>query len=345
MKNQLKINRILLLVFALAGMMPPIVFWLIDWLNGSSLDPWFLFLKNIIGSVITTVTISVGVVTVMNWLQYKFPWKSGILKRLLLEITLTSLTAIALITLLTFLMQPIFPVDNFADTMIDYMIVALIMNFVLVSITEGIFFFKRWKDSELQAELLKKEQVIAQLESLKNQVNPHFLFNSLSTLSGLIDYDQKLSKEFVDNLSAVYRYVLEHNNETVVTLRTEVRFIKAYTELLKKRHGDKLAFHFSISESTLERAIPPMTLQLLIENSVKHNIATRQKPLTIEVFSRNGYLVIRNNLQKKKVSNSSGQGLENIKKRYRYLSGEAIQIAEDERYFEVKIPTLDMSKT
>lgn len=158
----------------------------------------------------------------------------------------------------------------------------------MVAITEGIFFFKQWKESTIEAERFKKESIRAQLESLKTQVNPHFLFNSLNTLSGLIDHDKDLSKEFVDDLSTVYRYVLQHKDEEIVCIETELDFIHSYSQLLKKRHGDRIAFHFNVDKSDWSCGIPPMTLQLLVENAAKHNIASRKKPLKIEVFSMDG---------------------------------------------------------
>ena len=291
----------------------------------------------------TTVTISVGVVQVLIWLQKRYPWSQGIAKRLALEIILTFSTAFLLITLLTILLQPLTQHADLKSAIFNHLVVALILNFVLVAITEGIFFFNQWNKSTVEAERFKKESIRAQLESLKNQVNPHFLFNSLNTLSSLIDHDKDMSKEFLDDLSSVYRYVLQHKDEEVVTLKTELDFIKSFTQLLKKRHGDRIAFHFNINEEDLRKGIPPMTLQLLVENAVKHNIASRKKPLTVEVFSQEKRLIVRNNLQLKKEVKSTGVGLENIRNRYQYLIESDIDVIKDEKYFIVSVPIIELS--
>ena len=339
---RVKFNRTLLLLFAVAGMLPPLVFRAIDWYQGEGFGTWAALLKGLLSSVITTVTIACGVVSVMIWLQKKHPWSKGIFKGILLEISLTSLTACILIVLLTIVMQPLFPVDDLRTSIFNYLIVALIMNAALVALTEGIFFFRQWKNSAVEAERFKKESIRAQFESLKNQVNPHFLFNSLNTLSSLIDHDKELSKEFLDDLSAVYRYVLQHKDEEIVRLKTELDFILSFTQLLKKRHGDRVAFHFNVAKEDLFKGIPPMTLQMLIENAVKHNVASRKKPLKVEVFSQNGHLVIRNNLQKKKNVSSTGVGLANIRNRYAFLVEKNIKVLENDEYFEVTIPTLNL---
>lgn len=337
----MKLNRTLLIIFIIAGIIPPLIFRVIGWYHGDPSTGWLVFSRTILTSVITTVTISCGVVSVLIWLQKNYPWRQGIVKRLLLEILLTFITSCTLIIALSFLSHLIFPKEDLQSSIFNSFIVAIIMNFVLVAITEGIFFFRQWKHSAVEAESLKKETVRAQFESLKNQVNPHFLFNSLNTLSSLIDQDKELSKEFLDNLSSVYRYVLQHKDEEIVSLKTELDFIKSFTQLLKKRHGDRVQFHFNIDECEIEKGIPPMALQLLIENAVKHNIASRKKPLIVEIFSQDNMLIVRNNLQKKKEVYSTGIGLKNIRNRYEYLIEKDIEITENESYFEVKIPMID----
>ena len=339
----MKLNRTLLIIFALAGMLPPLFFRAIDWYQGDPLSGWLTFSKTLFTSVLTTVTISCGVVSVMVWLQKNHPWRKGVLKRLFLEISLTTATACMLVVVLTFVLLPFTQHQDLKTSIFNFLIVAVIMNFVLVAITEGIFFFRQWRESAIEAERFKKESIRAQLESLKNQVNPHFLFNSLNTLSSLIDHDKDMSKEFLDDLSAVYRYVLQHRDEEVVTLKTELDFIRSFSQLLKKRHGDRVAFHFNVKREELQQGIPPMTLQLLVENAVKHNVASRKKPLKVEVFSQDGKLVVRNNLQRKNNINSTGVGLANIKSRYQYLSDQTIEVTENETFFEVKVPIINMA--
>ena len=341
----MELNRKLLTIFALAGLLPPIVFRFWSWYNGNPLPSFGGFSFSLLTSVITTVTISAGVVSVMNWLQKKHPWDKGILKRLALEVSLTTLMAFSLVTILLLLSHLLQPKRDLVQAIFDHLLIAFIMNAVLVATTEGVFFFRQWKRSTLETERFKKESIRAQFESLKNQVNPHFLFNSLNTLSSMIDVDQKQSKEFLDNLSQVYRYVLQHKDEELVPLKEELDFIYAFTQLLKKRHGERVAFHFNIPKENLNKGMPPMTLQLLVENAVKHNVASRKRPLKVEIYSKDDQLSIRNNLQLKKNVQSSGIGLENIKKRYRFLIGEDISIQKTDSLFEVSVPLIEMDLT
>ena len=342
--SHMKLSRNLLIVFTVAGLLPPLFLRVIAWYQGEVLSQGWDFYKTLLVSVITTVTISCGVVSVMIWLQKNYPWRDGIMKRLSLELVLTTLTSCTLIVLITIVLLPIVPHEDLRSSLFNYLVIAVIMNFVLVSITEGIFFFRQWRNSAFEAERFKKESIRAQYESLKNQVNPHFLFNSLNTLSSLIDLDKESSKEFLDDLSSVYRYVLQHKDEEIVLLEKEMEFIYSFVELLKKRHGKGVAFHFNVRPEDLKKGIPPMSLQLLVENAVKHNIASRKKPLKVKVFSQGEWLVIRNNLQKKKNVISTGLGLPNIQNRYNFLIDQEIEIFEDSKIFEVKIPLIQFAK-
>ncbi len=340
---KMKFSRSLALLFVLAGMLPPMIFRAIHWYNGDPLGNWLDFTRVLLISMGTTLSISYGVVSVLIWLQNHYPWKTGIVRRIFLEITLTTLTSCILIVLLTLLSHLIVPKKDLLTSIFNYLIVAIVMNFILVAITEGIFFFREWRKSIVESERFKKESIRAQLESLKNQVNPHFLFNSLNTLSSLIDHDKEMSKEFLDDLSTVYRYVLQNKDEEIVAIKTELEFIQSFTHLLKKRHGDGVHFHFNIANEDLNNGIPPMTLQLLIENAVKHNIASRKKPLKVEVFSLNNRLTVRNNLQPRKQVNSTGIGLKNIERRYQFLIDQNIKISKSNQLFEVTVPTIPLN--
>lgn len=339
----MRLNRSLLTLFAIAGLMPPIVFRVWGWMKGHALNSLGAFTYTLFTSVVSTVLVSIGVVTVINWLQRHFPWQQSIWKRAILEILLTTLTAFGLITLLVLIFHLLRPKADLQSAMLTHLVIAAVMNAALVAITEGIFFFRQWKQSTIETERFKKESIRAQFESLKNQVNPHFLFNSLNTLSHMIDTDTQQSKVFLDNLAQIYRYVLQHKDEEVVTLESELEFIRAFTQLLKHRHGDRVSFHFNISKENLKKGIPPMTLQLLVENAVKHNIASRKKPLKVELFDKPGYLSVRNNLQLKKNVPSTGIGLENVKKRYRFLVEQDINIHKTDHIFEVSIPLVKLS--
>lgn len=209
---------------------------------------------------------------------------------------------------------------------------------------ESVFFFHRWKESLFAAEKLQKETSQAQLESLRTQVNPHFLFNSLNTLIALIPQDAAKSVDFVRKLSEVYRYLLKAQCSELTSLAEEMKTVNAYLFLLETRFQNALHVNISLDENAYMKHLPPVSVQLLIENCIKHNIVSKDKPLTIEIYSERDTLVVKNNFQKKeKDEESTGLGLLNIKKRYAILSDREIEIIEDGKSFIVKLPLLEIS--
>lgn len=201
-------------------------------------------------------------------------------------------------------------------------------------------FFDNWKSELIRNERLSKERAEVQFDNLKNQFNPHFLFNSLTSLNSLIFDNPHLASEFLQQLSKVYRYVLQANND-LVSLETELTFIKRYVHLLETRFQEGLKVDVEISEEALEKKIAPVTLQILIENAIKHNIASVQKPLHIRIFDGNGFLSVANNVQRKTIMEESNkQGLQRVVQLYSYLDKRAVVIAEVNEVFCVKIPLL-----
>lgn len=211
-----------------------------------------------------------------------------------------------------------------------------------------IWFYRNRRDHERQlqelkgkTQLLEKEKAVVMYESLKQQLNPHFLFNSLTSLSSLIQIDQKAAAGFLENLSKSYRYILKSSEQETVPISEELKFTGAFVVLQKTRFREGLFVNFNVSEEYYYRKIVPVTLQNLIENAIKHNIIDDESPLVIEVFVADDCLVVRNNLQKKKfVETSNRKGLNNLQSFYRYLSDRKIDIAEDEAFFTVKIPLI-----
>jgi two-component system, LytTR family, sensor kinase len=204
-----------------------------------------------------------------------------------------------------------------------------------------VYFIDRWKDSIVYAERLEKEKSQVQFDNLKNQLNPHFLFNALTSLNSLIFSNQQLASEFLQQLSKVYRYVLENKNKNFVLLQTELNFIAHYVKLLETRFEGSLKINFSIPDVAKEQAIVPVTLQILIENAIKHNIIDSSKPLIVEVTTIGNYLVISNTFQpKRNVETSNKQGLENLKSLYKFLTDRPVLIEPTQDRFFVKIPLL-----
>ncbi|MBA4851997.1 sensor histidine kinase [Emticicia sp. BO119] len=200
---------------------------------------------------------------------------------------------------------------------------------------------QKWRESALRASNLEKEKSQVQFDNLKNQLNPHFLFNSLTSLDSLIQENPPLARDFLQQLSKVFRYVLKNKEKGLVSLETELTFIKYYVGLLKTRFGESLQVEFMIKEDVLDLQIAPVTLQILIENAIKHNIINENNPLTIHIKSQEDTLLIENNIQKKKqVETSNGQGLINLKTLYSFLSNTAIEISTEKDIFLVKIPLI-----
>jgi two-component system, LytTR family, sensor kinase len=189
---------------------------------------------------------------------------------------------------------------------------------------------------------MQKEKLSSQLEALKNQLDPHFLFNNLSTLSSIIEDNQETAVNFVNELSMIYRYVLQTKKQTLIKLSEELDFIKSYYFLMSKRFGDNLLLAINIQATLKNNKILPFSLQLLVENAIKHNIISKKRPLTIEIFTQdNEYLVVKNNLQAKTLTVASTNiGLANITSRYRLITKKPVSIIKSDSEFTVKIPLL-----
>ncbi len=216
----------------------------------------------------------------------------------------------------------------------------LIVTFIISLFMHGRGFLRSWKLAEIEAEKAKQESIRANYESLKNQVNPHFLFNSLNALTGLVYEDQDKAAKFIKQLSEVYRYVLDSRNKEVVALDEEINFLNSYIFLQQIRFGDKLKIENELK--SMKGNIPPLALQMLVENAIKHNVVAQEQPLVVKLYIEGSKLIVSNNLQLKTklINESVGVGLENIKRRYEFLSNQPVLIEQDEHTFVVKLPIL-----
>jgi len=201
---------------------------------------------------------------------------------------------------------------------------------------------KKTSKKEVVEQKLIAKSANAQFESLKNQLDPHFLFNSLNVLSALIDENPKQAQKFTASMSKIYRYVLEQKDKELVTVEDELEFAKTYCNLLKTRFEDSVDFTFDVKKEVFREFVVPLSLQLLLENCIKHNFATSAKPLMIKIYSENNTLCIENNLQvREQIKESSGIGLSNIVQRYALLTKRNVFIEKSEDYFKVKLPVLE----
>ncbi|MVM33854.1 hypothetical protein GO755_27710 [Spirosoma sp. HMF4905] len=232
------------------------------------------------------------------------------------------------------------PYPEFAFT--NALPTGVLFTVFIAGVQEAVYYFIRLLKSEKEAETLKKENLQTQLDSLKQQVNPHFLFNSLNTLSYLIGDDTERAEDFLNELCKVYRYLLRANEHELIDLSTELQFIRSYFHLLKTRYGDNLHLQIDIESVYESYLLPSLTLQLLVENAVKHNVIDKFQPLTVSIHTQpDGTLTVRNNLQKKPQSLVSTQiGLRNITTKFRLLGQGDIRIDETDDQFAVIIPLI-----
>ncbi len=218
---------------------------------------------------------------------------------------------------------------------------AFSVDMIVISIYYSRYLVHYWKKYIEKGEELKKKTLVAKYEALKSQVNPHFLFNSLNTLTGVVEHDQKKAVVFIKKLSEIYRYVLEQKDKELTNMQDELEFAENYIFLAKLRYGDGLSYKTTIQ--SFNKQVLPLGLQILVENCIQHNVIEDDRPLNIEIFEENEYLVVKNNIQKKSTvrNNSNGIGLDNLKKRYAYLSDLEVVIDESDNEFIVKIPLLE----
>jgi LytS/YehU family sensor histidine kinase len=197
----------------------------------------------------------------------------------------------------------------------------------------------------MEVEDLRKVTTQAQIQLVKSQVNPHFLFNNLNVLSGMVIKNNPEANHFIEEFSKVYRYILNNQDKELVELKSELEFIRPYLFLLQKRFDEGLVIDIDIPEHYKNWHVVPAALQMLIENAIKHNIVSRNKPLYINIHANgNETLVVKNNLQPRKmVEPSTKIGLQNIKKRYEFISGRDIEVKKTETDFEVSLPLLNLN--
>ena len=283
-----------------------------------------------------------------DYLDSKFSWTEETRKRTIAAIVGTLVMNIALVYFCNYLnfivIQGKNPEKFFNGEMnfINWFFINFAIMISAIGHARG--FMAAWKNStkkEVVEQKLIAKSANAQFESLKNQLDPHFLFNSLNVLDSLIEENPVQAQRFTNSMSKIYRYVLEQKDKELVSVEEEIDFAKTYCELLKTRFEDAVTFDFNISEEDKKGFVVPLSLQLLLENSIKHNFATSSKPLNIKIFTEKGNLIIENNLQTRELPNTStGVGLANIVSRYNLLTERNVFVEKSEAFFRVKLPIL-----
>lgn len=302
---------------------------------------------SIIKSIFFTFILWQGVFFIITAYREKLPEINQTTKRLSITLLIVTCYLILADFALRTLFDRLSPQLSFQVNSIGFHLLKIFFISIFVGmIYELEYFYRKWSSASLEAEKLKTEQVTAQLESLKNQISPHFLFNSLNTLVALIPENQQHAIDFTQKLSEVYRYIIQYKERELVQLKTELDFIKSYVFLLKMRYPENLTVDYRIHEKEMNSHVAPLAIQMLIENAIKHNVISKTHPLCIEVYTeKGGSIVVKNKLQLKQVHEKSTKtGLENIKKRYQYLSNRTIDIINTSNSFLVAIPLITVNK-
>ncbi|MBX2894575.1 MAG: histidine kinase [Cyclobacteriaceae bacterium] len=275
---------------------------------------------------------------VSQWLDNLFSWHQQPVKRLLAGLIGMTLYTIAAVLAIIYTFHYAFGFQ-LGDMMNGTFYSTIVITLIITMFMTGRSFLLNWRASAVEAERLKKENMEAQFNSLRSQVNPHFLFNSLNALTNLVYQDQDKAVKFIKQLSAVYRYVLSTRDKELVPLAEELEFLHAYLFLQQIRFGEKLKLQVDVNSDGL---VAPLVLQMLVENAIKHNIIAEEQPLTIRIYKEEACLVVANNLQKRAIptDESTGAGLENIKRRYGFLSSMAVRVEESTHTFKVIIPII-----
>jgi len=279
-----------------------------------------------------------------NFLQTKYPGiedtKSRISHKLLINIIIMSPSVLVILFVFSY-----FHVAGYSakpGDITSMLMVGVSTNIVFETLYEAVYIIEKYKETVLEKELLLQMNLQQEFDNLKEKVNPHFLFNCFNTLSSLITENKEVAEEFLDELSKVYRYLLRNNEDGMSTVENEMKFIHSYFQLMSTRHGEGVHMNMHIDKKYYPYLVPSLSLQLLVENAVKHNVISKQSPLSIEIFTTEGrQLVVNNNLNKKIQKEKSTQiGLQNIEAKYKLMDNDGFQVVDGEKNFMVVLPMI-----
>lgn len=310
--------------------------------NYNELTGWQMVLRQLLVSFSFTFTLWEGNRAIVMYMRRLYPYNEQTARRLIVQLFLAIGYTFAISLLIAYVFTQ-FDVPVCHSEEWHLMILSnLIPTIFIISIYEGAYFFEQWKKNFQRSESLASENIRSQFEVLKSQVDPHFLFNSLNTLAALIEPKNTDAQTYLEQLSDVYRYVLLSKQKETVALREELDFVHSYIYLNKTRYRDNLLVQSHIPEEAMEQRVAPLSLQILVENALKHNIISKDKPLTLRILvDQHGYIVVENNIQKKNILEKSTKiGLQNIINRYALLTARQIEISNTSDLFSVRLPLI-----
>lgn len=309
-------------------------------------------IEDVLMTLFCSVIIAESSIFINKKLNNKISWTKNPVQRLAIETILNIVMALLVNILLTVIcisqsgsQSSIFSFNLSVEEtkgLIHWVVVSSVLAFMFMAFNTGNYLIVNWKNEIVKASEMSRIAAEAEIQALKMQIDPHFVFNNLSVLSELILCDQQIGHEYAERFSKIYRYMLINSKKNTIQLSEELKFLNDYIFLLDKRIGAGATFQLEIPEQYLNKMLPPMTLQLLVENALKHNKTLKSSPLEIRITVENeDELIISNNIQPfESPIESSGIGLENIKRRYKLLSDRQPIIINDTQHFVVTIPLL-----
>ncbi|MGC6469736.1 MAG: sensor histidine kinase [Flavobacteriales bacterium] len=275
-------------------------------------------------------------------LKIQFDISVNIIFRTIVQL---GLTLFLLVFSLLFWFEIVLETTNYTKIMFDNIKIGLVITFIFLLLYQASYFLHKWSQLITKAEKLEVVNTEIQISNLKNQLAPHFLFNSLGTLMSLVESDKEKALEFISSFSNMYRYILEHDEDICVDLKEELLLIDDFIKIAKANYGDlSIIYTKSVSRLYANYKLPKLSIQMLVENALKHNIHTTRKPLTIEISinEESNRLVVKNNIQlRKSQAHSTGTGLNNINERYKKMGEKGIEIITSDEFYEVHLPLIN----
>jgi len=283
---------------------------------------------------------------IIGWLNKVAPWKSKVGLRIMLQMLTTILLAISVAVFITTVAQLIDPYEeSYVRVLIVNVLITIVINIFMMIMLEAWIYFNENERSEAELQQLQKELSTIKFEVLKSQINPHFMFNSLNVLSGLIDTDVEKAQDFIDEFAMVYRYVLETIEKQVVSIEEEIGFLRSYMFLQKIRYGESLSYDINVASECLKMLVPPLSLQTVVENAIKHNTISNSEKLSINIYADREQLLVENSLNPKiSHSFSTGLGQVNLVKRYAMLGKEKPAFTMKKDSYLAKLPLIKIKE-
>lgn len=299
------------------------------------------------GTILTSIMMALIVILdlkLINPLESRLPWNENFAKRIFIELIIAFVAGGFVGLIFSFVSELIFGYKQaMNEVLVSNFLIAAVINLIIFAVIEASIYFRRSRANQIKAEILERENVDMRFQMLKKQLDPHFLFNSLNILSSLISKDKRKAQEFIDAFVSMYRYTLEVIEEPAVKVDQEIKFAQDYIFLQKLRFENAITTKLTVDEKVLNQFIPQLALQILLENTFKHNIATKKIPLHIRISGDAllNQLIVSNNMQpKKRLKYNPGVGLENLKNRYKLISQEVPVIICTEKEYIVKLPLI-----